>query len=468
MMINAFRDHIDQVAPVWSDFASDDFVNWLKDSTRFLGSLALDHTALMTRTLPPKLRRSFQQSELFEERQQAVNCFFRTMQERWGQQFVQLFPVNKTTTEKTIVVISRTICGRGHETVAETLSFYLARKGYRIIIIDSKEFENAPKRTLEDIDRYYLIDQSTSELREMMGEIRPDLIISTVAHHNHWGQVAYDLSIPMLVVHTDYEIHASITKFDSITTQVFKMEDPRLVTYTLTDEGDHFSPLEEDTTEEQFHSLFHPLGFPVRREFVRENNPEQIEQLRLKYGFDKDQRGVLLMGFTKDDEEKYLDWVQSIHQVYKTNLLPIHLIIICGKNSKEYGKLSVMPPKNGVKVTVLQEAAAQEVADYMKIISRAAPKPGLLISKTGGSTTAEAVAMGVFTLALDLFPHEACNRTYMIRCGMGELVDESRLSSQIHQQLQWAGNPGEIYTPQLNWKKNIKKIVKDKIDGIVA
>lgn len=268
----------------------------------------------------------------------------------------------------------------------------------------------------------------------------------------------------MLVIHTDYALHDAVTFHDSRTPHPLKYDDPVLITYAVPEEIDYFPKVRHITTPEHYRAIVRHLGFPIRPQFARLSDPQAIHHLRVQYGFDNEVRVVLSM-IRSDAEWKPLSkFFRTLLEDENPIPHPLHFIIVYGDFLQLKNEIDQMGSKEGIDITLRAEIPAEEMADYMKIISRAAPWPGVLLSKTGGSMTAEAVAMGVYTVALDIKPHEICNRDYMIRCGMGELFDESNPTEQMDRLLRWKGSPTELYTPSLNWKKNLKRIVQEKID----
>lgn len=189
ILISLYRETMDQIEPVWPDFATHEFLFWIKDCSKFLGSTAIDHLSLMTRSLPTSLMNSFTQQKQFNERLRLVTLFFETLQKNWGQTFLRELSLPKQESKKRVLILSRTYCGRGHQSVAETLNDYLLKKGYQAHVMDSKEFEESPSKIVSYQASAYDIDTSMGEMRDKIAALWPALIINTVAHHNYWGQV---------------------------------------------------------------------------------------------------------------------------------------------------------------------------------------------------------------------------------------------------------------------------------------
>ena len=127
------------------------------------------------------------------------------------------------------------------------------------------------------------------------------------------------------------------------------------------------------------------------------------------------------------------------------------------------------PAHPDIRVKIEGYLEAKELAEYMKAASRVGPFPGLMITKRGGSTTAEATEMGVYTIGLSTISEEECNGHYTNRNGLGEPYDQFSFISQVSNVLKWKGDPSTVYRFPFDWRANLLALVNQKIfDSVLS
>jgi len=136
------------------------------------------------------------------------------------------------------------------------------------------------------------------------------------------------------------------------------------------------------------------LGLPVRSELLnRIKGLEELAQLKGKWNVPLDKRVVLIMG----GENGVPSSVPSLlSTLYKNKDPNIQVFVLCGRNEVTRGRIA------SLKIPFLRALGFQEVANMRELYAMAS-LGGLLISKSGGGTVAEALHMGV-PLMIDAMP----------------------------------------------------------------
>ena len=439
------------------------FIKWLDNSIKFLGSARLDHFRFIMQTFDLSLAQSLKKYGRLDESLKALRAFFADLQNEWGA--IQAGKLDRTSEKVNVVILYRLVCGSGHLSAAVGIKEYLTQKGYQVHLLEGGSPDDLEYHSYSKGHFRYRVNNMMQNMRHKVIALQPHLLINTTVHHNSWGQLAYDLSTPMIAVHTDYELSDAVYKFDGVCKLPLNKDDPDLVTYGLTDDENYHEWFKETLRKEIYDGLIKPLGFPIGPMFRREADSSTIAELRVIYQIGLDRRVVLILG---NNEAEGTAMNHIIHQLLTAQLqYPFCIVAVCGDNeeiqSVVRATINRYPQNNNVTIQLKEKLSPQEMADYMKMASRIAPLPGVMISKTGGSTIAEALEMGVFTLALDILAHELCNRKHIIRKGMGELLDLNIPIPQLERVISWTGKPEEVYKPTLNWRKNLKQMVREKI-----
>jgi UDP-N-acetylglucosamine:LPS N-acetylglucosamine transferase len=456
----------------WNKFDSDDFKNWLVEESALLGSLAIDHLDHARRTFPQDFLREFSDPVNYRERVDSLNAFFVALQNVWGNMHLErIIPVPSLSpnsmietvikTHNVIAILYRT-CGQGHYTASVGIKQFLEIRGYSVHLINGSTYEKTG---------FPLLSNTTMmTLRNAVKAIHPDLIINTVAHHHKWSQIGYDLNVPTLLVHTDYEVNSSIVH--GLKKTAFSRENPALIQYCVPHE--HFDQNRttfKNLSQNKYVSLVKELGFPVRQSFTRETNPDAILALRKELGIRLEERVVLMLGHRKSDRVLMLKLIEKLSSSSRSFAAPLCIVAVCGSKPssalKVANAVAKIPIHPDIRIKLEEYLVEEKMAKFMKVISRVAPLPGVMISKRGGSTTAELIEMGVFTIMLPSQANEACNGEYISSHQLGELFTERDFVNQISQAIKWNGNRNSVFKSPLDWKQNLQMLVAQKIEECV-
>ncbi|MFB6468135.1 glycosyltransferase [Cytobacillus sp. Hz8] len=191
-------------------------------------------------------------------------------------------------------------------------------------------------------------------------------------------------------------------------------------------------------------------GIPIRQRFI-ETQPR--EKLLKKYGMDPNKFTILMMG----GGEGYIGKGLSTLHVLDSISQSFQLIIVCGRNHK-LKKQFELEVKN-CKHDVLLLGFCEEVQELMAISN-------LLITKPGGVTTSEALAMGVPLLIMNPLPgQEEDNANYLLRSGLAFLAkNEHDLRSKIQNFL----NDEKSLTAIQHRTEQYRRIRTSSIDALNA
>lgn len=160
-------------------------------------------------------------------------------------------------------------------------------------------------------------------------------------------------------------------------------------------------------------------GIPIMQKFA---HTQSREQLALKYGLNPNQLTILIMG----GGEGFIGRGTKTFKAFEKLDVPIQLIIICGRNNKLQKQLSEVLAES--KHNVLLLGYFENVNELMAISD-------LLISKPGGVTITEALAMELPLLIFQPLPgQEEGNADFLMDLGLAMLCkNENDVINRIQQ-----------------------------------
>jgi processive 1,2-diacylglycerol beta-glucosyltransferase len=160
-------------------------------------------------------------------------------------------------------------------------------------------------------------------------------------------------------------------------------------------------------------------GIPIRQKFIQ---TESREVLAAKYGLNPNKFTILVMGGGEGLIGKGL----STFHAFERLTSPIQFIIICGRNKKLQKQLKEELDTSKHKVILM--GFCENVNELMGVSD-------LMISKPGGVTTSEAMAMELPLLIYNPLPgQEEDNADYLVKTGLAILAEnEKDLIAKIHQ-----------------------------------
>jgi processive 1,2-diacylglycerol beta-glucosyltransferase len=144
------------------------------------------------------------------------------------------------------------------------------------------------------------------------------------------------------------------------------------------------------------------MGIPILPQF---GTKEPTADVRRRLGLPEDRLTVLMVwgGFGVGKAEEMVQEVMAMLQIFPEQSFT--LIAVCGKNEKLYERLTTAHPASNVTTRILG------FVDNLHELMNAS---NLLVSKAGGLTSAEAMAMGIPMLVVDPIPGQESRNAEMI------------------------------------------------------
>ena len=227
---------------------------------------------------------------------------------------------------------------------------------------------------------------NTGKLKALLDESKPDAIICTQAFP--CGMVAdykktFNLDIPIIGVLTDYAPH-SYWIYNNVDRYIVPSRDTGR---KLADDGVDPSRVAD-------------YGIPIDHKFIERHDTGKFCD---KLGLDKDKQCLLVMGGTQG-----LGPIGSVIKLLDASPLDLEIVVVTGTNKKLYRWFSSKRFRK--KVIVLP------YADNIDELMHAAT---VIITKPGGITTAEALAVGLPMLIVSPLPgQEAMNTKFLLKEGV--------------------------------------------------
>lgn len=234
-------------------------------------------------------------------------------------------------------------------------------------------------------------------LLEILQELKPSVVVSTypfaagiISQLKEQGLV----DIPAVTIITDYTDHSYwIHPYTDQYVVGSKQVRDRLIALGI----------------ESFKIKY--TGIPIRRKFMQHHSREMLAK---KYGLDSKKFTILIMGGGDGFFGKGLSTFRALESIATS----MQLIIICGRNKKLHKQLE--EELKDSKHEILLLGYCENVHELMAISD-------LMISKPGGVTTSEALAMELPIFIFNPLPgQEEDNANYLLETGLAVLAENDR------------------------------------------
>lgn len=235
--------------------------------------------------------------------------------------------------------------------------------------------------------RNLVTHQASMKFKEILREVRPDVIISTQAFP---CEVACSLkkedalSVPIVAVVTDYIANAYWVH-------------PEVDLYTVPSQicKDDLAAHGIDS------SRINILGIPVNPEFEAQHSEAEKTDIRNRLGLDASLPVILLMGGSQG-----LGPFEDIVKEFKNINCPCQIVVITGHNTRLRRSLSMLKEESGLLLHIF--GFVNNVHEFMSVSD-------LLITKPGGVTSSEALVKGLPMLIIHPLPgQEENNSQYLV------------------------------------------------------
>ncbi len=485
-LVLAFSNHIQKVLP--QEYC-DLFIRWMSQNAYYLGSRSFDHSLVFKDC--PDLHWYFSQNKSF-----AVRYL------QFVLEIVNLIPLNQSLSNQIskVAILYPGQSGGGHRAPAMALKEYLQECNLQVLCIDISEVQDKYSPIVQGYKRSQIYPEiiqkqgdskKAKELRKLLSEkfypgmrnafceVRKDLedfgaqYIFSIAHHKpKLATLAYQLNIPMTIVHTDHVFQPKLVK---IAKRQLNLKKP-LISFTKTsNERLFFANLEKIgevaikviqglngkkryVLTPKMKSMVAPMGIPIRKSFFGVS-PEQVRSIREKLGISSDATCAMLTMGQNGVQKEVLSIVQKCIEEKDLLSKPLCVVIVCGKNEElknAVDELIESVPKEGflsfLSMGFLDE---NDMADIAKASD-------VWVTKPGGSTTSEAHFMEkpVLYVLLDSHKWEEKDAQLLKRVGLGRAYNsKSSIAEQITSLVEHREQSGPIAIKAFNWKENVNAIL---------
>jgi len=358
---------------------------------------------------------------------------------------------------KRIAILYTGLGGGGHKAPATAIKEKLIQEKYTVEMIDTDEVEKEfePKifgRGHEDIwtEFYQRKGQpalanlmwklhhflyhpewrkTTQVVRNKLAAFNPDLIFSVADHKPQFASLAYSLNKKMIFVHTDNKFTSKLKEIAQ-TQSIFKNA---LVKFTKPTTAE---PANYEKTLPQISGIKEqliPLQIPVRQGFKKITLSQQNE-IKKEMGLDPSVKICLIMMGNNGIESEVHSILNKIYDERHEAKERVHLIFVCGRNQSLANELSSYNKFEGTAITM-------DVKGFLDgtQMAKVAQSADVWLTKMGGSTSSEALAMRKQVLSVSIPSHkcEARNALANQACGLSDPLNKNeKILSQIYKACQ--------------------------------
>lgn len=360
-----------------------------------------------------------------------------------------------------LVAILTTISGGGHYSVAKALDSKLKVAGYKpqMIVVDgfgdadpffkltgnpSGVIFNEINQKKGDIElfnnymlfihwylHYFFQNYENKVIRESFQATRPLAVINTMGYTDAYVSSAFEMNIPQLLVSTDFDIWSSLDPViqkstDALVRVGIPSKNKEVLDLFLSRHGDKsFAKAVKDfstSRDSNFARNLVPylLGYPTREEIFIQQASEQ-SKTRQELGLKATDQVVLVMMGSQGKSSLY-EVVSSLEKGFRSETSVPKIFVFAGNNEEAKDRLGGMISKYSDQmiknIKVLGFQSAEQMNDYYNIAD-------VMISKPGGATTAEVLAVQLPMVMFDINEGEKQNKAYMESSGLGEFAADT-------------------------------------------
>lgn len=464
------------------------FKNWIKFNWQILGSKK-------TSSLPVLAKEDFfpKKDEIFTKKVQKffsrLEFFFKTHDPKYP--------------PKRIMLLSSSGGGGGHYTPASALKDYIA-KAYpdiTVMLYDSRTYkvetdiffkltgalhvemiydefrqkeENAAKFLAYMNVRYelrqYLPEERTKVVMEAISEWKPDILVSFT---ESFFELSYFFDLPLMIVSTNYALNGPWHKIlnHSLIKFAIPVSEPKFFTEMFKDLPKGFISTQQQKTHQDFLSnktdwkafqsafpFLLAFGYPIREGIGRISDRKTLEHIREHLGVRHNAKVIPIMmgkngvGVLKTIAENIVEHEDSFP-------LDVDFYFLTGDNAalrSDLEKINDRIRNQKIRIIPLGLLSASEISNLWNISE-------FLVSKPGGSTTAEVEAVGIPLLSVAALPWELENLQHLERFGLGYDIGTKDISKEMMAYLKMDLRSKIKPHQSLDWKKNFDRMLSSWI-----
>lgn len=402
--------------------------------------------------------------------------------------------------------------GNGHRAAVDAMQQYLDQDQYHIAAID------LPQTTLRPLDpvqnlvgadntvttlyntlvagRHWKIIQKIvnhgesstpnedldilvrTRIREQILKQMPDIVVVDYATHAPYIlDVAQELGIPVLRVHTDMYLGGdNLDSHNHRNVPHFK----KLIPYDIADAKEHLKSLGKDGQPLYDDKQIELMGYPIRPTFIRlaqeiQKNPEKIKELRRKYHIAEDEVVYLV---SNGGCGSATPLAQMLKQNQNQKIPNGHVFVLTGRNAEFKAELDAWVLSNADSLnpdikfqTKGFISDANEIAELLALASSTNDKgkTGIFIGKAGGASIGEAGYMGC-QMIIDRCEDnkliwEAYSACKIRELGFGdELVDPKAFINMVIERSSQPASKDNLFIkndPEKRFREIVKQTIRD-------
>lgn len=268
------------------------------------------------------------------------------------------------------------------------------------------------ENTVSDKTLQFFMDKYKKKLLQNIQEINPEYIICT---HPFASIMCTNLKKTKKL---DKEIYNIITDFE-IHTQWY-VNHEYMDGFFVSTEDMKSALIEKGVKKEKIYVT----GIPIRKEFETDISEKEKEEIKKEYNIPGEKSVAIFAGGGEFGLSS-----KSLLEIFKkavSNFKDTHFICISGKNEKLYQTFKkIIEEEKFENVTLVKYT--EKMADVMKISK-------FIISKPGGLTTSEALALKLPFLMINPIPgQEEANREYIEKIGAGIYLDPKNFEEKLNE-----------------------------------
>ncbi|KAL0481924.1 processive diacylglycerol beta-glucosyltransferase [Acrasis kona] len=281
---------------------------------------------------------------------------------------------------------------------------------------------------------------------------KPHLIISVIPVMTKViMNLAKERNIPMLVVPTDLTFDHFFCNIKSGVPPTFRVAIP------FADVEDKKIMIKSRGFKE---GNFVVTGYPLRQEFGSANQQlqERYHAIQRELQIGPNDKVVVIMIGAQGAEQQTLHYIsQIVRNAWQICSVEFntHIVAMCGANEKLQRIISGIATIEGIKLHAIPKVDASYVSALLK-------HANAFISKPGGSSVNESLALGVYTLYDDASTEglwwEGANMRYAVDRNNGEVIT-SDFSTQVRTVIRKGQQHQAVECPGRNFKQNIISLV---------
>lgn len=365
--------------------------------------------------------------------------------------------------KKIAIIIPNAPDGVGEVKVAEALESSLKSQGYEVKIImlnrqadllnifsrmseedvwteicqkkhgqETEELEKKCWKFRSELARY-IPNDGIGALRRAVDEFAPDFVISTRYCEPLHATLA--IKRPLAFIHCDYTFNEKLREIAT------KVDNQRV----------KFWVPSKECIPKELVGRVDVLGYPLRLGIQRKGK-EEVNSYLKKWNIHPGDK-VVMMQMGRQGVGGYLPKLIQTIITSNEQLSPTTFVVITGKNKTMKHQIQELlakaPTKENIRVQLYDSLNEQEMNELYNMAS-------VMIGKSGGVVTAEAIHMGIPSLVFPSWQLEEANSRHLVKINLGEeLKDPKDVVTQLKSLLK----RDKVNTSVVDWQQQLQSLL---------